>query len=197
MAQSPASGASGDSFAARCARLGPVLMRDFALTDIQAAGLLGNLGHETGGFRHLQEIAPVVPGSRGGWGLAQWTGPRRTAMESWSRAHGLDPASDAANEGYLIAELRGPEEAALEALRRCATLEEATESVCRLYERPAIAALPSRLAYARKALAVLRPVTTSHPQGVDHGPRPAHPRPALRRHIRPRGGARRRHHPLG
>lgn len=42
-----------DPFTLRCRRLGPALMRDLALTDIQAAGLLGNLGHETGGFAHL------------------------------------------------------------------------------------------------------------------------------------------------
>ena len=70
----------GDGFAAGCRSLGPRLMRDLGLTDLQAAGLLGNLGHESGGFRQLQEVAPAVAGSRGGWGLAQWTGPRRVAM---------------------------------------------------------------------------------------------------------------------
>ena len=148
--------ARADDFTRRCARLGPELMRDLALTDIQAAGLLGNLGHETGGFRHLQEIAPAVPDSRGGWGIAQWTGPRRLAMERWCRANGLDPASDAANEGYLRVELTTTEAPALLALRRAATLEAATEVVCRLFERPGLVALPSRLAYARRALAAIR-----------------------------------------
>ncbi|MCJ2027528.1 phage tail tip lysozyme [Methylobacterium sp. J-067] len=197
MAAPSSSGAAADLFAARCARLGPVLMRELALTDVQAAGLLGNLGYETGGFRHLQEIAPLVPGSRGGWGLAQWTGPRRMAMEAWSRARGLDPASDAANEGYLIAELRGPESAALDALRRCATLDRATETVCRLFERPAIPALPHRLAYARRALRAIRPTPVPHPPGGPHDPRPARPRPALRRRPRRRGLAGDRRPSLG
>ncbi|MFC6789500.1 phage tail tip lysozyme [Methylobacterium komagatae] len=157
MVRPPSPGVSAvDPFAARCARLGPALMRDLALTDVQAAGLLGNLGHETGGFRHLQEIAPLKRGSRGGWGLAQWTGPRRVAMEQWSRVHGLDPASDAANEGYLVAELRGPEADALAALRRSVTLAQATETVCRLFERPGIPALPRRLVWARRALTAIR-----------------------------------------
>ena len=99
----------GDFFAAECRRLGPRLMGDLGLSDIQAAGLLGNLGHESGGFRDLQEIAPAVAGSRGGWGLAQWTGPRRRAMEAWCRAHALDPADPEASYGYLCAELRGTE----------------------------------------------------------------------------------------
>ncbi|MCJ2011217.1 phage tail tip lysozyme [Methylobacterium sp. J-076] len=146
----------GGVFEGRCARLGPALMRDLALTDFQAAGLLGNLGHETGGFRHLQEIAPAVPGSRGGWGIAQWTGRRRVAMEEWCRAQGLDPASEAANAGYLVRELRTAEAAALEALKRATTLEQATETFCRLFERPGIPALPSRQAWARRALRALR-----------------------------------------
>ena len=81
-----------DSFAAACRRLGPRLMRDLGLSDVQAAGLLGNLGHETGGFRHLQEIAPAVPGPPGRLWPAQWTGPRRGALEGWCRARGPDPA---------------------------------------------------------------------------------------------------------
>lgn len=157
MVRPPSPGVSAvDPFAARCARLGPTLMRDLGLTDVQAAGLLGNLGHETGGFRDLQEIAPLKRGSRGGWGLAQWTGPRRVAMEQWSRAHGLDPASDAANEGYLVAELREPEAGALAALRHSVTLAQATETVCRLFERPGIPAMPRRLVWARRALAAIR-----------------------------------------
>ena len=148
--------AAGDVFAAGCARLGPRLMRDLGLTDLQAAGLLGNLGHESAGFRQLQEVTPAVAGSRGGWGLAQWTGTRRVAMEAWCRARGLDPADPEANYGYLCAELRTTEAAALEALRGAATLEAATAAVCHRFERPGIAALPSRLAWARRARAVLR-----------------------------------------
>jgi hypothetical protein len=145
-----------DSFAAACRRLGPPLMRDLGLSDVQAAGLLGNLGHETGGFRHLQEIAPAVPGSRGGWGLAQWTGPRRVALEAWCRARGLDPADPDAGYGYLCAELRTTEAPALAALRTTTTLAAATETVWRRYERPGVVAPARRLAWARRALAALR-----------------------------------------
>jgi hypothetical protein len=148
--------ATGEVFPAECRRLGPRLMCDLGLTEVQAAGLLGNLGHESGGFRQLQEIAPAVPGSRGGWGLAQWTGPRRAAMEAWCRAHGLDPASPEAGYGYLCVELRTTEAPALAALKQALTLEAATEAVCRHFERPGIAALASRLIWARRALAALR-----------------------------------------
>lgn len=139
-----------------CARLGPRLMHDLGLTDIQAAGLLGNLGHESGGFQTLQERRPVVKGSRGGWGLAQWTGPRRRAMEAWCHTRGLDPADPEANYGYLCEELRGSEAATLVALKRTATLESATETFCTLFERPGVVALDSRLAWSRRALAAIR-----------------------------------------
>ena len=146
----------GDAFAAGCRSLGPRLMRDLGLTDLQAAGLLGNLGHESGGFRQLQEVAPAVAGSRGGWGLAQWTGPRRVAMEAWCRAQALDPASLDAQYRYLCVELRTTEAAALAALRQAPTLEAATETVCRHFERPGVIASASRLAWARRALSALR-----------------------------------------
>lgn len=167
-----------ESFSPRCARIGPILMRDLGLTEFQAAGLLGNLGHETGGFRHLQEIAPAIPGSRGGWGIAQWTGPRRVAMEAWAEARGLDPASEAANLGFLHAELTTSEAGALAALKRAATLEEATEVFCRRFERPGIVALPDRLAWARRALTAIRRAT---------GPTSCTlPKPAIRRAVKPR-----------
>ena len=144
----------GNPFVEGCARLGPRLMRDLGLTELQAAGLLGNLGHESGGFQTLQERRPVVKGSRGGWGLAQWTGTRRRAMEAWCRTRQVDPADPEANYGY--AELRGSEAAALLALKRTATLESATETFCTLFERPGIVALDSRLAWSRRALAAVR-----------------------------------------
>lgn len=166
--------AAQDIFAVRCRRLGPSLMRELGLTDIQAAGLLGNLGHETGGFAHLQEVAPAVPGSPGGWGIAQWTGPRRRAMEAWCRARGLDPALEAANEGYLRAELSTVEAPALMALRQARTLEQATEVFCRLFERPGIVALPDRLVWARRALRAIR---SNPPTPAGKPPAPAAPAP--------------------
>lgn len=94
------------------------LMNEFALDLESAAAILGNLGHESGGFRFLQEKKPLVPGSRGGWGWAQWTGPRRRAFEAWVRAQKLDPAGYEANYGYLVLELHGAEKAAVPAVKR-------------------------------------------------------------------------------
>ena len=58
-------------------RLMRLLIEDFNLTVTDAAAIMGNGGHESLGFTKLQEMKPTVKGSRGGWGLMQWTGPRR------------------------------------------------------------------------------------------------------------------------
>jgi len=64
------------------------LRADFDLSDIQAAAIVGNLGHESNGFTAFQERHPRS--GRGGWGWAQWTGPRRRAFEAYcAPRHGI------------------------------------------------------------------------------------------------------------
>jgi hypothetical protein len=99
------------------------LTLDLGIGKLDAIAILGNLGHESGGFEKLQEIKPIVPGSRGGYGWAQWTGPRRRAYEAWCKNKGLNPASNEANYGFLIHELKNtPEKAALPRTRVANTL---------------------------------------------------------------------------
>lgn len=45
-----------------------MLMQDFPLGTDDAAAIVGNLGHESGGFALMQELKPIVSGSRGGYG---------------------------------------------------------------------------------------------------------------------------------
>ena len=137
------------------------LMSAFGLTADSAAAIVGNLGHESGGFRFLQEKKPLVPGSKGGWGWAQWTGPRRRQFEAWVRARGLDPASDEANLGFLCHELRGSEKAAIPAVVGALGLREKVEAFERAFERAGVKHYESRLRWAEMALAAFegRPVT--------------------------------------
>ncbi len=125
------------------------LMRDFNLTEAQAAGFVGNLDHESGGFKSLQEIKPVVEGSRGGYGYAQWTGPRRRAFEAWAAQNGLDPASYEANYGFLKYELtQTPEGAVIDKLRGANDPETAARIVSETFLRPGIPHMKSRVSRA-------------------------------------------------
>lgn len=128
------------------------LMQDFGLTKEQAAGIVGNLGHESTGFSELQEKNPLIPGSRGGYGWAQWTGPRRRAFEAWAAEKGLDPASDEANYGFLKHELETSERGALDAVRGAKTVGEATVAFEQSYERAGIKHYGSRHRWAGRAL---------------------------------------------
>jgi hypothetical protein len=90
-----------------------MLMQDFPLGTDDAAAIVGNLGHESGGFALMQELKPIVPGSRGGYGWSQWTASRRRDFEAYCARNGLDPASDVANYKFLFVELSGSEKGAI------------------------------------------------------------------------------------
>jgi Phage tail lysozyme len=144
------------SFDERGAWLVKRLADAYELTLTQAAGIVGNLGFESEGFAVLQERGQTPP--RGGWGFAQWTGPRRRAFMRWCATHNLNPSSDEANVGYLETELDGSYNHALDELGETATLERAVFVFGRLYEAPAgttpthLPGFNCRLAYARRAL---------------------------------------------
>lgn len=132
-------------------RLMADLMRDFGLTRAQAAGIVGNLDHESGGFRTLQEINPTVRGSRGGYGYAQWTGPRRRAFEKWARANGLDMRSYEANYGFLKYELTSTsEKRAIAKIRRTTNPTDAAIVFEDSFLRAGIPHLSSRIKRAQK-----------------------------------------------
>jgi hypothetical protein len=141
------------------------LMSDFSLTQEQAAGILGNLGHESQGFKTLQEINPVGGGA-GGYGWAQWTGPRRKEFLSWAKANNLDPASDEANYGFLKHELNGSESGAIAAIKKTDNVKDATVAFERAYERSGVTAYSSRQAYAARALQALGSPQTASSQAT-------------------------------
>ncbi|MCF7985196.1 MAG: hypothetical protein K9L70_12395 [Thiohalocapsa sp.] len=58
-----------------------------------ALGIIPNIQAESGFDPSINEIAPIVPGSRGGFGLFQHTGPRRKALEAYAEQRGV-PVSD-------------------------------------------------------------------------------------------------------
>ena len=134
----------------------PVIMHkligDLGLTAVQAAGILGNIGHECAGFKLLQEQKPIR-GGRGGWGWCQWTGPRRTNVEKWATAQGLGFSSDEANYGFLLVELKGEQANSVRRLREAESVDSATSVFMHAFEKPAeqYAALPRRINLANIA----------------------------------------------
>lgn len=136
------------------------LMDDFDLTHEDASAVVGNLAHECDGFDTLQEVKPLVAGSRGGYGWAQWTGPRRRAYEAWCKRKGYKGDEFEANYSFLFRELIGSEGRALPAVKRAVGLAEKTEVFMETFLRPGIPHLQSRIYYAKKALA-MQPETTA------------------------------------
>lgn len=146
----PAS-AAGSSFPQQAPMVMARLMKDFNLTKQQAAGIVGNLGHESGGFKQLQELNPQG-GGKGGFGWAQWTGPRRTAFLENAKSLGLDPKSPEANYSFLSKELRTTESKSLAAVRGQTTEHGSMMAFEGAYERAGIKHYESRDKYTDIAL---------------------------------------------
>jgi len=135
------------------------LKKDFGLSDTQAAALAGNLAFESGNFQTLQEKKPLVSGSKGGYGFAQWTGPRRKAYEAWTKENGLDPASYEANYGYLKRELsetdpiiRNVGKNTISKLKEINDIDEASTLVEEYFLRPGIPHSDKRKKRAKEVL---------------------------------------------
>jgi hypothetical protein len=152
------------------------LMNDLNLKMENSAGLVGNLGGESGGFEVLQETRPTVPGSKGGRGWAQWTGyaannHRRKDFEDWCAANNFDPNSDEGNYSFLVHELLTTEKGALERIRAANGLLEATRAAHLYYERSGDQSWTEtdrRLVWARRALNGAKERSSRSP-----GPQPA------------------------
>jgi hypothetical protein len=130
------------------------LMADFGLTDVQAAGVLGNIGVECAGFTVMHEIGQ--PEGKGGYGWVQWTGPRREAFFAWCKDKGFDWQSDDGNYGFLSHELKTSEQQTIPALKQTTTLEDATRVFEVKFERPGIPHSEVRVKWAQKAIDAFR-----------------------------------------
>lgn len=142
-----------------CSTFGVRTQNDLGYSLNKVAGLFGNGDVESQGYNTLQEIAPTVAGSAGGFGWMQWTGPRRRAYLAWCAAVALDPSSDEANYRYMVHELLTIETAAHRAILACAdTPQAAAAVVCTKYLRPGVPHLDRRIASAKAAVGYLSPV---------------------------------------
>ena len=128
------------------------LTTDTGMTKAAAAGLLGNVLHETGNFKYYQEINPTVKGSRGGAGWLQWTGPRRKEFEAWAENNNRDTKDPATNYDYLLVEMEtGNHWSKGSSFEEFKKLNDPTEAAIyfeKNYERPSAGSTDKRTANA-------------------------------------------------
>lgn len=122
-----------------------------------ADGFLANFQDESGLNPGINEASPTVPGSRGGFGLYQLTGPRRVAYEQFAAQRGVDPSDVDAQLDFLKTELEGPEAAAAQSIFAAKTTPEAAQAIVKNFLRPA----PEHLAARSAAYAGLPTVQTA------------------------------------
>lgn len=134
------------------------LAQDLQLTPEQAAGIVGQLGYESAGLQAINERNPVVPGSRGGFGWAQWTGPRRRQFETFAAQNGLDITDPEANYRFLVHELTNtPEGRVLPAIRQAKDAQTAGRIFTDQFLRPGVPAYDRRASWTERALNLIIP----------------------------------------
>lgn len=102
-----------------------------------ADGFIMNFQDESGLNPGINERNPIVPGSRGGFGLYQLTGPRRTAYEQFAGQRGVDPSDVNAQLDWLMHELQGPEAKAAQSIFSSQNAGEAGAAIVNNFLRPA------------------------------------------------------------
>lgn len=146
------------------------LMKDFGLSAPQAAGIVGNFMHESGG----KNLPPNIneggnagpPRFKGGYGWAQWTGSRQRTFINYAVQHGFMASSsvhatDAANYAYLKHELSTGYTETIRQLRslrpqmdesQASLAARAAVSFEKTFERAGVPALQPRMENAQAAL---------------------------------------------
>ena len=101
-------------------------------------GIVAGMGSESGLNPAINERNPVVPGSRGGFGLYQLTGPRRIAFERWASENGKNVNDDQAQIDFMMTEFAGPERKAYDALIQAPDAQSAATIFTDAFLRPGV-----------------------------------------------------------
>lgn len=113
------------------------------LSQIQAAGMVGNLIHESG-------LQTGIKGDGGkALGLAQWHPNRQKGLKALADSRGVDITDLDTQLEYIWQELNSTEKKALNSVLNSKTVEQATTAFMRDYERPGAPHLNSRINYAK------------------------------------------------
>lgn len=139
-----------------------------------------NFQDESGLNPGINEKNPIVPGSRGGFGLYQLTGPRRREYEAFASARGVNPADINTQLDFLAGELGlpvqgvenlpffGSEGKAARSILSAPDTATAAQAIVNNFLRPAPEHRQSRSAkYGRVATTPQEAIAQVAPQGGD------------------------------
>lgn len=139
-----------------------------------AIGLAGNMAVESGFKTDINEISPLVEGSRGGYGLIQWTGPRRRQFERFA---GQNTADLDTQLDFLVHELNTTEKRARDQIYAAQDPVEAARLVSDKFLRPGIPHLDRRISETRKLMDYQPEPQTAPRNALAIEAQPAAPRP--------------------
>jgi len=139
-----------------------------------AQGMVANMIAESGLKTDINEIAPLVPGSRGGYGLNQWTGPRRRQFEAFAADRGVSPSDLNAQLDFTLWELQNTEKSAWNALQGVDDPVTAARIYSERFLRPGIPNMDKRLGEAARLAGVaFDPNAAPMGNALAQGPQPA------------------------
>lgn len=102
-----------------------------------AEGFAMNMQDESGFQSDINERNPTVAGSRGGFGLYQLTGSRRTQYEDFAKQQGVSPGDPDAQMDFLMWELENTEKSARNKIWGAGNSGEAGAAIVNHFLRPA------------------------------------------------------------
>lgn len=115
-----------------------------------ADAFLVNFQDESGLDPNINEITPLIPGSRGGFGLYQLTGPRRREYEAFASQRGVNPGDIDAQLDFMMGELQGSESRAAQSILGAPDTATAAQAIVSDFLRPAPEHRQSRMSrYSR------------------------------------------------
>ncbi len=138
-------------------------LRARGLSDAASKGIIANMIAESNLNSGINEIAPLVPGSRGGYGLIQWTGPRRRALEAEAQKRGVPVSNLDFQLDYVLIELQTTERRSYNNLLRTNDPVEAARIFSEQNLRPGIPNMSKRLGEARRLSGINFDDTTPGP----------------------------------
>lgn len=133
-----------------------------------ARGMVANMIAESGLNPSINEIAPTVAGSRGGYGLNQWTGPRRRQFEAFAADRGVSPSDLNTQLDFTVWELQNTEKRAGDRLMSAPDEMAAATIYSNDFLRPGIPNMDKRLAEAAR-LAGVAPATGGQGIAAQYG----------------------------